>query len=240
MLLSVHQPNYWPYPGLIGKIAHSDEFLFLTKVQLEKSSWQTRNRIRIKDGWKYLAVPIVSKGLEEQKIADTIISNQTNWRNQHLNAIKFAYQRAPYYKQYESFITDLYKRKWEYLADLDIYIMEYLLGELNIDTKICYDKDLKIENEKNELLIDICHQLGAEKYMSNKGSENYIEIEKFNRENIEHIYINYKKVVYPQCYQGFEESMSILDMLMNCGTKKTREIILDKENYFFSEWNKRL
>lgn len=240
MLLSIHQPNYWPYPGLIGKIAHSDEFLFLTKVQLDKSSWQSRNRIRIKEGWKYLAVPVISKGKEEQKIKDTMISNQTNWRNQHLNAIKFAYQKAPYYKRYEPFIKDLYKRKWEYLADLDIYIMEYILGELDIRTKLIYDRDLEITGEKNELLIDICHQLGADQYMSNKGSENYVEIEKFNAEKIDHIYIDYKGVTYPQVYEGFEESLSILDMLMNCGPEMTREIVLTKNNYSFSEWNKKL
>ena len=47
-MLTIHQPNYWAYPGLIGKIMRSDKFLFLTKVQFDKSSWQNRNRIRIK------------------------------------------------------------------------------------------------------------------------------------------------------------------------------------------------
>ena len=36
MILSGHQPNYWPYPGLIGKIMKSDCFMFVTKVQFEK------------------------------------------------------------------------------------------------------------------------------------------------------------------------------------------------------------
>ena len=36
MILSGHQPNYWPYPGLIGKIMKSDRFVFVTKVQFEK------------------------------------------------------------------------------------------------------------------------------------------------------------------------------------------------------------
>lgn len=39
-MLTIHQPNYWAYPGLIGKIMRSDKFLFLTKVQFDKSSWQ--------------------------------------------------------------------------------------------------------------------------------------------------------------------------------------------------------
>ncbi len=49
-MLTIHQPNYWAYPGLIGKIMRSDKFLFLTKVQFDKSSWQNRNRIRVKRG----------------------------------------------------------------------------------------------------------------------------------------------------------------------------------------------
>ena len=46
MILSGHQPNYWPYTGLIGKIMKSDSFVFVTKVQIEKKSWQKRNRVR--------------------------------------------------------------------------------------------------------------------------------------------------------------------------------------------------
>lgn len=38
MILSGHQPNYWPYPGLIGKIMKSDCFMFVTKVQFEKKA----------------------------------------------------------------------------------------------------------------------------------------------------------------------------------------------------------
>lgn len=38
MILSGHQPNYWPYPGLIGKIMKSDRFVFVTKVQFEKKA----------------------------------------------------------------------------------------------------------------------------------------------------------------------------------------------------------
>lgn len=60
MILSGHQPNYWPYPGLIGKIMKSDCFMFVTKVQFEKS-WQKRNRVRTKEGWTYIQLPTITK-----------------------------------------------------------------------------------------------------------------------------------------------------------------------------------
>lgn len=48
MILSGHQPGYLPFIGLFHKIAISDTFIFVDGVQLEKKSWQTRNRIRTK------------------------------------------------------------------------------------------------------------------------------------------------------------------------------------------------
>ena len=77
MILSGHQPNYWPYPGLIGKIMLSDSFVYVTKVQFEKKSWQKRNRIRTKEGWTYLQVPTITKGKFDQNICDVEIDNTT-------------------------------------------------------------------------------------------------------------------------------------------------------------------
>ncbi len=76
--------------------------------------------------------------------------------------------------------------------------------------------------------------------MSNKGSENYVDIGKFNDNGIDHIYINYDGAEYSQVYPGFEGGLSVLDMLLNCGPEKTREIIMDDRNYTFSEWNKKI
>ena len=218
----------------------SDKFLYLTKVQFDKSSWQSRNRIRVKEGWKYISVPVENKGKEGQRIAEVKISNITNWRNQHFNSIKFAYQKAPYFDEYFPFIKELYSRKWEKLQDIDIYITNFILAELDSSTEILYDKDFDFQGEKNELLINICHELGENKYMSNKGSENYVDIEKFNKNGIDHIYINYEGTQYQQVYSGFQGHLSVLDMLLNCGPEKTREIIMDDKNYSFSEWNQKL
>lgn len=238
-MLTIHQPNYWAYPGLIGKIMRSDKFLYLTKVQFDKSSWQNRNRIREKDGWKYISVPVINKQRETQLISEVEISNQANWRNQHWNAIRFAYQKAPFYKEYSTFIQELYQKKWQKLVDLDIFITNFILKELGNTAEVLYDKDFEFNGEKNELLIDICLQLGEKQYMSNKGSENYVQIPLFNQNGIDHIYINYEGAEYVQVYDGFEPGLSILDMLLNCGADKTREMVMDDTNYSFSEWNKR-
>ena len=73
--------------------------------------------------------------------------------------------------------------------------------------------------------------------MSNWGSSAYVQIPEFNRAGIDHMYIDYKAVKYRQRYVGFEPGLSILDMLMNCGKEKTRDLLMDDANFRFSEIN---
>lgn len=237
MVLSGHQPNYWPYPGLIGKILKSDKFVYVTKVQFEKKSWQKRNRIRTKEGWTYIQVPTITKGKFEQNICDVRIDNNTDWKQKTLRSISLVYGKAPYYTQYKDFLEDLYSRDWELLMDMDIYIMNFLLKELKIDTEIFYDKDYSFKGSKTQMLVDMCKKLECDTYLSNLGSSAYVQICDFTNAGLNHRYIDYKGENYRQQFGGFEPGLSILDMLMNCGAEKTREIIDKDENYDYSELN---
>lgn len=240
MVLSGHQPNYWPYPGLIGKIMKSDCFVYVTKVQFEKKSWQKRNRVRTKDGWTYIQIPTITKGKMEQNICDVMINNNENWREKNHKTIELLYSKAPFYNKYKDFLKDLYEHEWEKLVDIDIYIMQYLLNELNINTKIFYDTDFDFCGKKTDMLVDMCKKLKCDTYLSNLGSSAYVDISCFTNNGLNHQYINYVGEKYPQQFGGFEDGLTILDMLMNCGPQKTREIISNNSNYQFSELNKEL
>lgn len=240
MLLSGHQPNYWPYPGLIGKIMLSDSFVYVTKVQFEKKSWQKRNRIRTKEGWNYLQVPTITKGKFDQNICDVEIDNRTNWRESTLKTIQLLYGKAPFYKDYEEFLRDTYSREWTYLSDLNIHIMNFILEHLGSETKIYYDKDYEFTGAKTAMLVDMCKKIGCNTYLSNLGSAAYVQIPEFTQVGLHHQYINYNPVTYKQAFYGFEPGLSILDMLMCLGRDKTREILLDRANYDFSELDKDL
>lgn len=112
MILSGHQPNYLPYPGLIGKILHSDKFIYVSNVQFEKKSWQNRNRIKGANGEIVLSVPVLTKGKFEQSISEVKINNKTSWESKHFSAIDLNYRKAPYYNTYIDFFRDLYSREW--------------------------------------------------------------------------------------------------------------------------------
>ena len=238
MILSGHQPNYWPYPGLIGKIMKSDKFIFVTKVQFEKKSWQKRNRVRTKEGWTYIPVPTITKGKMTQNICDVLINNNDDWREKNFKTISLLYGKSPFYNEYKDFLEDLYTRKWEKLMDLDIYIMEYIFDLLNVNTEILFDRDYDFAGKKTDMLVDMCIKTNCDTYLSNLGSSAYVDISCFTDKGLKHQYINYIGEKYKQLYPGFEEGLTILDMLMSCGTERTKEILLNDSNYQFSELNK--
>ncbi|HDK7159464.1 TPA: WbqC family protein [Clostridium botulinum] len=240
MILSGHQPNYLPYPGLIGKIMFSNKFIYVTKVQFEKKSWQNRNRIKGCNGEILLTVPVFSKGKFKQNICDVKINNELPWRKKHFSAIDLNYKKSKYYNEYIGFFDELYKKEWNYLQELDIYIMNWILSELRVKTQIYNDKDFEFEGNKTKLLIDMCKKLDCDTYLSNKGSENYVETEEFTKVNLNHKYLNFIGKEYKQCFRDFIPYLSILDMLFNIGHLETRKVLDNLNNYKFSELNKKL
>lgn len=240
MTLSGHQPNYLPYPGLIGKILHSDKFIYVSNVQLEKKSWQNRNRIKGANGEIILSVPVQTKGKFEQKISETLIDNKSDWRSKHFSSIRLSYKKSRYYETYIDFFEDLYKRDWEKIDDLDIYVTNWILSELKINTEICYDKSYDFLGKNNDLLIEMTKKLRCDTYLSNKGSENYVDIDLFVDSGLNHKYMNYVGKKYRQQFGEFIPYLSIVDMMFNIGPYDTFDILSDDNNYEFSEINKRI
>ena len=235
MKLSAHQLNFLPYPGLIAKINYSDQFIYLTKIQFEKKSWQSRNQIKgINNNRILLSVPIKNKD-KIQNIEDIQINNETNWGKKHLKSISINYLKSPYYSKYLNFFEQLYSNKWEKIEDLNIYILKYLLKELNIQKKIFSYKQFNFQKKKNELLIEMCQKTNSTTYISNKGSQSYVDVDSFKKNRINHFFINYKNYIYNQNQVTFVSNLTIFDMLFFCGNKITENIIKDNSNLEISK-----
>lgn len=245
MLASAHQVNYLPYPGFFAKIAVSDIFMIISNVQFEKKSWQNRNRILTQNGVLTLSVPVLSKGKFEQKIKEVKINNDNDWGKKHFLSIKMAYQKSKFYGLYIDFFEDLYKRRWESLYELDLFLINFFINELEIKTPIVYDENYLLERDagggmtaKNSFLASICKAVGADTYLSNEGSKAYVDINFLNSQKFNHLYCGYKSPIYTQTKAGFEPNLSVLDMLFNIGAKQSRVLIDD--GIYFSQINKEL
>ncbi|MCM8800406.1 MAG: WbqC family protein [Candidatus Omnitrophica bacterium] len=229
MVVSVHQPQYIPWLGYFDKIAHSDAFVFLDTVQYKAGEFQNRNKIRIKDGWMWLTVPVISKGKARQRICDVIIDNSVNWPRRHLRSLEIWYGSSPFFDNYYHFFKDTYSKRWERLSELCVHIINYILKELSINTPIYFESDLDIKKTGTERIIQICKALRADTYLSGIGGKAYLEEERFKEAKIRLVYQDFVHPVYHQRFclseEDFIPNMSILDLLFNEGAN-SRNILL--------------
>ena len=224
MRLAAHQPNYLPYLGFFHKIYLSDIFVILDTAQFVKSgpfAWMNRNRIRTKDGWIWLTVPVLTKGKFPVSLFEAEIDNNINWRERHWKSIYYNYHKAPYFKQYRDYFEELYKKEWHRLTEICEEVIFYLMRELNIDVKVVRASELKIEAKGSEFLVEACKKLGADTYIYGKHGEEYQDPEIFEGNNIKLMPQNFKHPTYRQLYEPFIECMSTIDLLFNYGKDST-------------------
>lgn len=224
MKISVHQPHYHPWIGYFDKIQKSDVFVYLDNVQYKKREFQNRNKIRTKDGWVWLTVPVVTKGNYFQKICEVEIDNSNAWLKTHWEMIKANYKKAEYFLAHKDFFENIYSAKWNRLMDISVKITEYLLEQFQIKTKICYESDMDVSAVSTDRIIQICKKLGADTYLTGQGAREYMDEKRFEQEGIALQWQEFEHPVYKQVYEGFEPCMSAIDLLFNCGTESS-EII---------------
>ena len=222
MIASVHQPQYLPWLGFFDKIAKSDCFIYLDQVQYKSREFQNRNKIRTKDGWIWLTVPVMTKGKRGQSINEIKIDNELDWQKRHISSLRTWYAKAKFFHKYESFFEEVFSKDWGNLADLNIHIINYLLKQLNISTPIYFESKLGINSTKTDRIIDICKKLNADTYLSGIGGKDYLEEGKFINADIKLIYQDFPHPVYEQCYGPFIPYMSIIDLLFNKGEESLK------------------
>jgi len=220
------QPGYLPWLGFFELIEQCDQFVILDDVQYTKRDWRSRNRIRTKNGWIWLTVPVLSKDKEEQLIKDVRINNDISWKKDHLNSIKINYSKSKFFKNYFKYFENIYNKSWEYLIDLNMDIIYFLTKEINISTPIVLSSSLSISAlSKNQRIIEICKKLKADELYDSKAAESFIDIELFKKEGIKVLFQDYKHPEYSQSYKPFIGQMSVIDLLFNEGAN-SKNIIL--------------
>lgn len=218
MIVSINQPAYLPWLGYFHRIAISDLHIVLDHVQFEKNSFTNRNKVRIKEGWCWLTVPLKTKRkFKNLNINQLEIANDSNFAEKHWDTIRFNYAKTSYFKQYEKFFEKLYDQRWDYLNDLIHNTTNYLLDSFRINTPILFSSEMNVEGKKSELILNLCRTVGATVYLSGPLGRNYLCEKLFQEAGIKVLYCDYQHPKYKQNYANFEPYMAAIDLLFNCG-----------------------
>ena len=85
MIISIHQPEHFPYMGFFQKMSACDLFVILDNVKYKKGSFQNRNRFLNSSGnEEWFTVPVEKKATSKI-IRDVAVSADPIWRKKICN-----------------------------------------------------------------------------------------------------------------------------------------------------------
>lgn len=229
MKIGISQPTFLPWQGYLALINYVDEFIILDDVQFDKRSWQQRNKIKFNNKELLLTIPVKTKGKHEQKINEVVINNQTNFIEKHLKSIFLSYKKSKYFKNYFFKLETIFQKKFDKLFDLNINLLNFLLNEIEIDTKISLSSGLNLKEKKHILIDKICDIKNCSHYITSKGSEIYLKNLNTSQINYKISYYEFKNLEYTQLGNNFISYLSSLDLLFNLG--KDSKNYLEKNFY---------
>lgn len=175
MIVTIHQPEHFPYEGFFQKMNSADLFVVLDCVKFRKNYFQNRNKLLNQQGdeeWFGVSVP---KKSTSHMIKDVITVDESlnHWRKKVLKKI---------YHNLKIDATSIYEP--EKLLDINMRSIKWCREKMNIITPMVYASSLNVSGSKTDLLLDICDKTHATTYLSGPSGKDYLELEKFENDNI--------------------------------------------------------
>ena len=225
MIVSIHQPNYLPWMGLIHKIIESDVFVVLDDVQFVRGkNFVTRSQIKTSGGPKWISIPVHNKN-DFLPINQIKINNDIPWKDEHWNKIIQNYNKAKFFSDYDILLKNSIYQKWENISEMNTALIQQILKILKIETRIQFSSELNTRGVGLEKIVSIIKEVNGDEYLSGEGigSLRYIQgNERVFEEN--KIKLTFQKFIHPEYFQLYGEfipKLSILDVIFNIGPEDT-------------------
>lgn len=221
---AVMQPTYLPWSGFFNLIYQTDEFVFLDDAQYSKNSWHNRNQILISGDKSWITVPVGKSLVPINKKQPNYASN---WNNKHIKTINENYSRHKYFKDLEPITCLLNTLSSEALSDINISLIKLISNYLGMDKDFRLASELNIKEKRTVRLLEFCHKLSCDHYLSPVGAKGYLEDDgDFNDSNIKLNYQNFIPKPYMQKgSSGFVSHLSIIDVVANVGWDEAKNYI---------------
>jgi hypothetical protein len=218
--VAMAQPTFLSWAGWFDLAAQVDLLIVLDDVAFSKQSWQQRNRIRTPEGLSYVTVPVRSAGRLGQRIVDTELASDV-FIDKLIRTISQNYSRAAHFSRYFAEFCAVLKQSAAAgkLARLNCGLIDWLAVQLGISTPRMRSSELAVEGRRGALIAKLCEHVGAKRYVSTAGAEEYLleDRAEFDNRGIAVELQVYEHPVYRQCFQPFMPYASVLDLLLNEG-----------------------
>jgi len=228
--LVVMQPTFMPWAGYFNLACHADHFVFLDDVQLEKQSWQTRNRLFINRKVSWFGVSIRHHGLS-QTIHETEVSDKRRLGIKLTETFRQSYGRHPFYQDAADILAAFFDHEGENLAQLNINVIKYVFSKLALAPQTRLASETEVRGVRTSRLVNFCELCGVETYLSPIGSADYLAEDGFTDKTFVRLaFQDFTPAVYPQRNTDeFVSHLSILDVVANIGWEGARRYITSRD-----------
>lgn len=221
---AIIQSSYIPWRGYFNIIADVDHFIFLDDVQYTRRDWRSRNCIKGSSGPIWLTIPVHSKGLRHQRIAETIIA-EPGWWAKHWRSIELNYTHAAAFGSHGPLLEAAYRdlAGEERLSQINRHLTEAVCRCLDITTRLAWSTDFFDLDElkrfdPSERLLRLCQAVGADTYISGPSAACYLDVAAFATAGVRIEFADYSGYPpYRQLFGEFLPAVSIVDLLLNEG-----------------------
>ena len=187
MVITIHQPEHFPYEGFFQKMEASELFIILDNVNYRKNYFQNRNKLLNNNDVEEWFTIQVEKGATSKHIKDVKVVDGP-WRKKIVKKLE---------QNLGVNLEHIYSQ--DKLIDINIQSIEYCREILNITTPMIYASKLDVEGTKSELLANLVKRMNGTTYLSGPSGKDYLDMNYFK--NIEVKYFepkvdNYYSTLY--------------------------------------------
>jgi hypothetical protein len=199
-VVSIHQPHYLPWLGLIAKIACSDIFIVLDNVQFEKNGWQNRTRYSTAAGLKFLTLPVRQAGIVSKNIPIRDIeladrdATAKNWKT-----LSQRYGKRPGWPRIAERLKVILMNRHESLFPVCQATTELTLDIFRLKPEIILASTLSVEGAKSDRIVNLMKAVQATHYLSGPGAKEYLDPTAFERAGVG---LNFQKFDHPRYTQS--------------------------------------
>ena len=207
------------------KLNRYDECLIERHESFIKQTYRNRMIIPTTNGPLSLTIP--TNHDTSMAMKDIRISDHANWRHVHWNALLSAYGESPFFEYYQDDIRPFYEKKYEFLFDFNMEIMEKMIELLDIRPKVkatdeyVLSEERRVKSEESNTIEDNIQLLSFNTQHStpNTPIRDFRDVIRPKKPLPDPEFTPQR---YYQVYEqkfGFQPNMSILDLLFNEGNE---------------------
>lgn len=174
MIVTIHQPEHFPYDGFFQKMRHADLFVVLDNVKFRKNYFQNRNKIKTRAGDDIWFTVPVEKSADSKNIRDVLTSSDPNWRKKVVRTLQ---------ENLGIDLKSLYDQ--EKLIDINMSSISWCMDKMGIKKQMIMASSLDVSGSKSELLANILRKIGATKYVSGPSGRDYLDLSMFEGIEVE-------------------------------------------------------